>query len=297
MRSLLLAIVLSNFLGCNSQPLAPISQITANGILDDVRWLASDELQGRYYRSKEAKLAARYIADKWKDAGLSPLQGTSSMFHPVNDLRAAPNVAAVWQGNGEDYVLLTAHYDHLKSRNHGIDKIYNGADDNASGTAALIAIAQATASLQEQLDASIVVVAFTGEEAGLVGSEFFAANPPFPLRNIRGLINLDMISRGESNTIFLEGAPDAPQISLAIDKANQQIGLTIVRDAYPDWLDRSDQAPFLDRDVPCVFFSVEDHEDYHQVTDHADKILPDLAAKTAQLAFLTAVDLAGGGVP
>lgn len=297
MRSLLLAIVLSNFIGCNSQPHAPISQITASGILDDVRWLASDEMQGRYYRSKEAKLAARYIADKWKDAGLSPLQGTSSMFLPVDDLRAAPNVAAVWQGSGEDYVLLTAHYDHLKSRKHGIDKIYNGADDNASGTAALIAIAQATASLQEQLDASIVVVAFTGEEAGFVGSEFFAANPPFPLRNIRGLINLDMISRGESNTIFLEGAPDAPQISLAINKANTQIGLTIVRDAYPDWLDRSDQAPFLDRGVPCVFFSVEDHEDYHQVTDHADKILSGLAAKTAQLVFLTAVDLAGGGVP
>jgi len=297
MRSLLLAIVLFNFLGCNSQPLAPIAKITANGILDDVRWLASDELQGRYYRSKEAKIAARYIADKWRDAGLIPLHGRSSMFLPVDDLRAAPNVAAMWQGSGDDYVLLTAHYDHLKPRKQGKDKIYNGADDNASGTAALIAIAQAVASLQDPLDASIVVVAFTGEEAGFIGSEFFAANPPIPLRNIRGLINLDMISRGESNTIFLEGAPGAPRISLAINKANKQIGLNIVRDAYPDWLERSDQAPFIERGVPSVFLSVEDHEDYHQVTDHADKILPNLAAKTAQLAFLAAVDLAGGGVP
>ncbi len=288
---------LFNVLGCNSQPHAPISQITANGILEDVRWLASDELQGRYYRSNEARIAAQYIADKWKDAGLVPLQGTSSMYLPVDDLRAAPNVAAMWQGTGDTYVLLTAHYDHLKPRRRGEDKIYNGADDNASGTAALIAIAKAVTSLPDRLDASIVFVAFTGEEAGFIGSEFFAANPPFPLRNIKGLINLDMISRGDSNTIFLEGAPDAPRISVAINKANKQVGLNIVRNAYPDWLERSDQAPFIDRGVPSVFLSVEDHEDYHRVTDHADKILPDLAAKTAQLAFLAAVDLAGGGVP
>ena len=297
MRNLFLVIALFNFLGCNSQPRAPIAHITANGILEDVQWLASDELQGRYYRSKEAKLAARYIADKWKDAGLVPLHGTSSMFLPVDDLRASPNVAAMWQGTGDKYVLLTAHYDHLKPRRRGEDKIYNGADDNASGTAALIAIAKAVASLQDRVDASIVFVAFTGEEAGFIGSEFFAANSPIPLRNMVGLINLDMISRGDPNTIFLEGAPDAQRISLAINRANKQVGLSIVRNAHPDWLERSDQAPFMDRGVPSVFLSVEDHEDYHRVTDHADKILPDLAAKTAQLAFLTAVDLAGGGVP
>jgi Zn-dependent M28 family amino/carboxypeptidase len=297
MRNLIFIVIASSFFGCGTQSQSAVSKITADGILTDVQWLASDELQGRYYRSKEAKIAAKYIANKWNEAGLIPLDGTSSMYLPVDDRRAAPNVAAMWRGSGDGYVLLTAHYDHLKPRIHGEDKIYNGADDNASGTAALIAIAQAVASREVPLNASIVFVAFTGEEAGFIGSEYFAANPPFPLRNIIGLINLDMISRGESNTIFLEGAPDAPRISLAINKANKEIGLTIVRNAYPDWLERSDQAPFLDRGVPSVFFSVEDHEDYHRVTDHADKILPDLAAKTAQLAYLTAVDLAGGGVP
>ena len=297
MRSLFLAVVLLNLIGCSTQPQSPIANITADGILDDVRWLASDELQGRYYRSKEAKIAAKYIADKWKDAGLIPLKEKPSMYLPTDDVFAAPNVAAMWQGSGDGYVLLTAHYDHLKPRRSGEDKIYNGADDNASGTAALIAIAQAVASLKDPLNASIVFVAFTGEEAGFIGSEFFAAHPPFPLSNIQGLINLDMISRGDPNTIFLEGAPNAPKIALAIHKANQQIGLNIVRNAHPDWLQRSDQAPFLDRGVPSVFLSVEDHEDYHRVTDHADKILPDLAAKTAQLAFLAAVDLAGGDVP
>jgi Zn-dependent M28 family amino/carboxypeptidase len=198
------------------------------------------------------------------------------------------------QGSGDEFVLLVAHYDHLKPRTSGIDRIYNGADDNASGTAALLVIAEALLQMDVTPDASIVLVAFTGEEAGFVGSGDFARNESLPLGKIRGLINLDMISRGEPNTIFLEGSPDAPRISLAITKANAVVGLTIVRDKHPDWLRRGDQAPFLDRGVPCVFLSVEDHEDYHKVTDHTEKIMPDLAAKTAQLAFLAAVDLAGG---
>jgi Zn-dependent M28 family amino/carboxypeptidase len=90
----------------------------------------------------------------------------------------------------------------------------------------------------------------------------------------------------------LEGAPDAPRISQAISKANKTVGLTIIRDKHPDWLRRSDQWPFLQQGVPAVFLSVEDHEDYHRVTDHADKILPDLAAKTTRLVFLAALDLA-----
>jgi len=289
------AIVVSlfvGFLGCSTHNQTPVSLISADRILSDVQWLASDALQGRHFRSKEAKLAAKYIADKWKDSGLQPLPNRQSMYLPTNNPLDAPNVAAMWKGSGSEYVLITAHYDHLKPRTSGDDRIYNGADDNASGTAALIAIANALSSLQTPLHASIVLVAFTGEEAGFVGSRHFASQEPIPLHKIRGLINLDMISRGDPNTIFLEGTPDAPRIAGAIYRANKQIGLTIVRNQYPDWLRRSDQAPFIQRGVPSVFFSVEDHEDYHRVTDHADKILPELAAKTAQLAFLAAVDLA-----
>lgn len=258
----------------------------------DVSWLASDQMQGRHYRSMEARKAATYIADAWKQAGLTHLPTKSSMYLPTGDVRDAPNVAAMHKGTGDSYVIITAHYDHLKPRRFGEDRIYNGADDNASGTAALLAIANALAQLKQPLQSSIVLIAFTGEEAGLVGSTYFANNSPIPLRKVRGLINLDMISRGEANTIFLEGAPDAPRISMAIRKANKHIGLHIIRNAHPDWLSRSDQAPFLDKGVPCVFLSVEDHEDYHRVTDHTDKILPELAAKTAQLTFLAAIDLA-----
>jgi|TARA_B100000959_G_scaffold286729_1_gene366800 hypothetical protein len=290
--SLILLLLLCS---CTStQTSKPVDLITPEKMLEEVTFLASDAMQGRYYRSKEARIAANHIAETWKNAGLVPLPRQSSMYLLVDDVLASPNVAAMFKGSGSEYVLITAHYDHLKPRKSGKDKIYNGADDNASGTAALLLIADALSKLHTTPEASIVLVAFTGEEAGFVGSEHFASTAPIPMSQIRGLINLDMISRGEQNTIFLEGAPSAPRISLAISRANDKVNLNIVKNRHPDWLYRSDQAPFLEQGVPSVFLSVEDHEDYHRVTDHTEKIMPDLAAKTAQLTFLAAIDLAGG---
>jgi len=277
---------------CSSKQTSPEQSITAQKILSDVTWLASDEMQGRHYRSSEARKAAKFIAEKWSASGLVPLPNEHSMYLPTDDLRDAPNVAAMLQGTGDTYVLLVAHYDHLKPRKTGEDTIYNGADDNASGTAALIAIAEALGQLPSRPVASIVLLATTGEEAGFVGSKHFVKSRPIQIRNIQAVLNLDMISRGEPNTIFLEGSPDAPRISRAITKANKTVGLTIVRDKHPDWLYRGDQWPFLQQGVPAVFLSVEDHDDYHQVSDETDKILPELAAKTARLAFIAAVDLA-----
>jgi hypothetical protein len=270
----------------------PIHTITPGMILADVEFLSSDEMNGRHYRSKEGKLAAKYIADEWEKAGLVPLLGKTSMYLPTNDMRDSPNVAAMLQGTEDTYILITAHYDHLAPKRSGKDRIYNGADDNASGTAALIAMARVLGELHTKYKSSIVLVAFTGEEAGLVGSEHFAKSEPIPMRSIKALINLDMISRGDANTIFLEGSSGAPRIALALSNANKEIGLTIVKGKHPDWLYRSDQQPFLEQGVPAVFLSVEDHEDYHQVTDHADKILPGLAAKTTKLTLLAALELA-----
>ena len=109
---------------------------------------------------------------------------------------------------------------------------------------------------------------------------------------------MDMISRGERNTICVEGAKGAPGLFKALKKANLAIGLTLQVDEHPDWLSRSDQWPFIRKGVPALLFSVEDHEDYHQVTDHADKIMADLARNVARLIAITTLDLAGEeGVP
>jgi len=278
--------------GCTSTHISSEESFSAKKILQDVQWLASDSLEGRHYQSLGAKTAAKFIATKWKDAGLTPLPNRTSMYLPTDDIRDAPNVAGMWKGTNNSYVLLIAHYDHLRPRKTGVDKIYNGADDNASGTAGLIAIAEALGQLQSPLASSIVLLASTGEEAGFVGAIHFIESAPIQLQDIKAVINLDMISRGDPNTIFLEGSPDAPRISNAISVANKSVGLTIIRDKHPDWLRRGDQWPFLQQGVPAVFLSVEDHADYHRVSDEADKILPELAAKTARLAFLAACELA-----
>ncbi|MEW6071389.1 MAG: M28 family peptidase [Planctomycetota bacterium] len=140
--------------------------------------------------------------------------------------------------------------------------------------------------------ATLVAVAFTGEEIGLVGSRFFVAHPPIPLEEIRGVFNLDMVSRGEPNLVFCEGGPSAPELRAAVERANDRVGLDIRFDAHPEWLHASDHGPFLDVGVPALYLGVEDHADYHRVTDHADRILPELAARVARLAFLAALDLA-----
>ena len=152
--------------------------------------------------------------------------------------------------------------------------------------------------LKDRLESSVILIAFTGEEAGLKGSRHFVDQSPIDLKKVRGLFNLDMISRGTKNTIFIDGAKGAPSLIKALKKANDSIGLTLRVDEHPDWLSRSDQWPFITKGVPAVLFSVEDHEDYHQVTDHADRIMADLARNVARLIALATLDLAGGeGVP
>ena len=215
-------------------------------------------------------------------------------FQPIEDPTAAPNVIGVLPARGvsRGSILVTAHYDHLPPRRRGEDRIYNGADDNASGTCGMIAVARALSAMPEGLPCDVVFIAFTGEEAGLKGARHHVANPTVPIASIRALLNLDMISRGEANTIFVDGTEISEPIRKALRIANESVGLDIRFDEHPDWLDRSDQGPYLAKGVPAVLFSVEDHEDYHQVTDHADRILPELAAKVSRVTALAVVELA-----
>lgn len=273
--------------------------ISGEAILEDVKFLASDELKGRYARSPEAFRAARWIAARFESLGLAPIG--ESYFHDVQDKAMSPNVIAIRPGVSERIVLITAHYDHLRPaapdsqdvRNG--DRIFNGADDNASGTSGMLAIARAVASLAESdVPATFIFIAFTGEEAGLRGSRFVAAQPPFEMNRVVAMFNLDLISRGEDDLIFIDGPRNADGLRDALRRANEAngIGLRIEFDKHPDWLMRSDQAPFLFRKVPAVLLSVEDHPDYHEVTDHAEKILPKLAERVSRLVFAAAVDIA-----
>ncbi len=277
-----------------------ILEITEEAIQADVNHLADDAYYGRYWLSPFGRKAAVWIRDQMIEAGIEPGLPEGAWFQELSKKDASPNVVGIVRGKNPDagYVILGAHYDHLPPRRRGEDKIFNGADDNASGTAGILAIGKAMVALKDRLESSVILIAFTGEEAGLKGSRHFVDQSPIDLKKVRGLFNLDMISRGTKNTIFIDGAKGAPSLIKALKKANDSIGLTLRVDEHPDWLSRSDQWPFITKGVPAVLFSVEDHEDYHQVTDHADRIMADLARNVARLIALATLDLAGGeGVP
>ena len=255
----------------------------------DVEHLASDEMNGRAFRSDEARRAAAWIAERLAEAGARPLEGRESMLVPIGRMpQAAPNVVAWHPPRGPkpsgEFILVTAHYDHLPPRSsarEGEDRIYNGADDNASGVAGVLAVAEALR--KDALDVGVVFVAFTGEEAGLIGSRAFLEEETLPPARIRGMFNMDMISRQPDGAIRLDGGPKGKVLVDLLVRLAPEVPLEMRVDTHPDWLDRSDQGPFLRAGIPAVLFSCEDHEDYHQVTDHADRIDAALAAKVASL--------------
>ncbi len=287
--------------GPGAAPLATEAAIrAAQGIdpataLEHVELLASDALAGRWARSAEARVAARYIADHFAEAGLTPIGDDNDWWQPLGDEELAPNVVGMLPGQGDDWVVVGAHYDHLRPRGRGDDRIFNGADDNASGVAGLLEIVAAFAELPDPNGASIVFIAFTGEELGLLGSRHFVDHPPLPLERLRAVVNLDMISRGEPGLIFCEGGARSPWLRSLTDRANTRVGLTIRHDEHPDWISGSDHFPFMQKGVPTLYFGVEDHADYHRVSDHADRVLPGLIADVARLSFWILLDAANSG--
>ncbi|HQY87319.1 MAG TPA: M20/M25/M40 family metallo-hydrolase [Tepidisphaeraceae bacterium] len=277
-----------------TQPRGAVGLIRAEDILNDVKFLASDALGGRASDHEGGHLAAEWLADQFENAGLEKIKQNSkskpSYFHPIMRRDFSPNVVGVRRGASIDrFILITAHYDHLapakpnkKTTREG-DVIYNGADDNASGVAGMLAIARATQDLE--LDATLVFVGFTGEEVGMYGSKEFSRRPPIQIKKIIAMFNMDMISRGVPGVVYVDGADNADPLRKALRKSNEMhhLGMDIRFDEHPDWLLRSDQAPFLRRGVPAILLSVDGHPDYHQVTDEADRIDPQLAAQVSQL--------------
>ncbi len=266
-----------------------IPTIDAAVIKANIAHLASDEMNGRSFRSEDGKRAAAWVAEKLAAAGAKPLDGRTSMLLPIERMPAAsPNVVAWIPAAGDkptgEFILVSSHYDHLPPKSsavEGEDRIYNGADDNASGTCGVIAVAHALRN--DKLNVGVVLVAFTGEEAGLVGSRAFVDEETIAPARIRGVFNMDMISRQPDGAIRLDGGPKGKILVDLLVRLAPQVPIELKVDTHPDWLQRSDQGAFLAAGIPAVLFSCEDHEDYHKVTDHADKVDAELAAKTAAL--------------
>ena len=198
------------------------------------------------------------------------------------------NVAGVLRGKNEDeYVVVGGHYDHVGSGEYGSTygrEVHNGADDNASGTAVVLALAEALAERGERPERSIVFVGFTAEEVGLIGSERFAEVAALPAEKVAAMVNLDMVGRVRDEVLFAGGLATAPAIRPIVESADEASPLQ-VKDLGGGFDGRSDHASYIDLGVPAVFLFSGLHEQYHAPGDDADLINFAGMAEVAELAL------------
>ncbi|MDX1675556.1 MAG: M20/M25/M40 family metallo-hydrolase [Longimicrobiales bacterium] len=210
----------------------------------------------------------------------------------VDDARP-PNVVGVLRGRDpvlrDRYVVVTAHMDHVGvgQPDETGDSIYNGADDDASGTAALVEVAEALAGLETRPRRSVMFVAVSGEEKGLLGSAWFVDHPPVPVESMVANVNLDMVGRNAPDSIVVIGQEYSSMGPLvrAIAADNPGLGLTVSEDLWPEerFFFRSDHFPFAAKEIPALFFFAGTHEDYHRPSDEIDDIDTDKVARVGRL--------------
>jgi hypothetical protein len=198
------------------------------------------------------------------------------------------NVVGFWQGADpilkNEIIVIGAHYDHVGVLN---DSIYNGADDNASGTAGVMEIAEAFTQCNTRPKRSILFMAFAGEEKGLFGSRYYTDDPIFPIENVVAMLNLDMISRNDSNEVAIIGSKTSDDLKVINEKCNESIGMKLAYDQDRYFLN-SDHYSFYRKDIPVLFYNTKDTPDLHKPSDDPEKIIPEKMARIGQLIFSTA---------
>lgn len=269
--------------------------ISKEEVLSHLEYLSSDKLMGRRTGEPGNLAAKNYIVNYFEkneiDVKLQPFS-----FNRRNIDYNATNIIATIKGteNPEQYIAITAHYDHVGvGRPIAGDSIYNGADDNASGTAALMVIAKYFK--KNPSKNSLLFIALDAEELGLQGANYFVENKGN--KNILLNINMDMISRNDNNEIYICGTrytsslqqyfKSIPENSLPIKVSLGHDGA----DGKDDWTRQSDHFHFYRNHIPFVYFGVEDHADYHKPGDEFSKIHPEFYFNVVQFITNTIADL------
>ena len=268
-------------------------------ILEDLRFLASDELQGRGTGSQGAALARIRLAERFAEAGLRPPDG--SYEHDFTwtrggstEERTGVNVVGVLRGAElpDRYIVVSGHYDHVGVRN---GDVYNGADDNASGAVGVTALAKALSGVPVRH--SVIFVSFDGEEVGLQGARAFVAAPPVPLDAIAVDVNMDMVAR-TAGVLWAGGAYHTPALRPILEGVARQAPLDyrLGHDAPgapegDDWTGQSDHGAFHDVGIPFVYLGVEDHPDYHRPTDDFERVDAGEYMNALRAALLTVLAL------
>lgn len=220
---------------------------------------------------------------------------------PIQQL-SAPNVVGRLQGSDpllkQEYLVFSAHMDHVGvgRPNASGDSIYNGADDDASGTAAVIELAEAFAHLNPRPKRSLLFLTVSGEERGLWGSSYFTSHPPVPLAQMVADLNLDMVGRNWKDTIVVIGRQhsDLGTTLARVNAAHPELRMAAIDDLWPEerFYFRSDHYNFARRGVPILFFFNGVHEDYHQPSDEPAKIDAEKESRIVKLVFYLGLEVA-----
>lgn len=302
--------------------LQSINRTSAEAI---VEFLADDELQGREAGMHGSRVAARYIVSCLKEAGIRPLDknGYYQPFEAYAKERQQrgrwqvhpDSVAVLKQGThrslkmdnvlayipgkrSDEYVIVGAHFDHLGvDETLADDKIYNGADDNASGVSAVLQIARAFALSGEKPLRNVIFAFWDGEEKGLLGSKHFVQHCPF-LKQIKGYLNFDMIGRNNKPerpqhvVYFYTAAHPAFGDWLKQDIARYNLQLQPDYRSWDNPVSGSDNASFALSGIPIIWYHTDGHPDYHQPSDHAASLNWEKIVEITKASFLNAWNLA-----
>ncbi len=250
---------------------------TAEMLINDVKTLSSDAFQGRKTGTEGSELAREYIKGRLKKLGLQSFPAMPDYEQSFTALEQSgkkvtgKNVIAYIPGKTDQVIVLSAHYDHLGIINN---EVYNGADDNASGVAGLLKIA---AYYKKSQPAKTLIFAFfDAGELDWQGSKAFVDQPPVPLDKIILNFNLDMISRNEKGHLYAAGTFKYPQLKSYLTHSYPDIKIILGHDnpslGIDDWTNQSDQGAFNSKNIPFIYFGVEDHRDYHRATDELQNI-------------------------
>jgi Zn-dependent M28 family amino/carboxypeptidase len=286
--------------GARSTPVpTPVAAVPAASqqLLDDVRILSADDMEGRDTGSPGGERARAYIVSRLDAMGIeAPPVGRLQPFEAEVPSRSGlvrykgTNIIGLIPGTRatDRYIVVSAHYDHV-----GVSggMIYNSADDNASGVATMLELARR---LKAQApEHSVLIVAFDGEERGLIGAKHFVQAPPVPLSSIALNLNFDMTSRAETDGhLWVSGTYQTPALRSVLERiaANGAVSLAFGHDTPQDtgsdnWVDASDHDAFFKAGVPFLYMGVVDHPDYHRPSDDFERITPSVFASSTELAI------------
>lgn len=272
-------------------------------LISDLYRLADDSMAGRATGTPENAKARAWLVSEFRRIGLAPVGGSfehafAFVRRGASDSTRGVNVLGVVPGSrgGARTIVVGAHFDHVGTRN---GEIYNGADDNASGTAAVLAMA---AYFKARAPEHTILFAFwDAEEMGLVGARQFVANPPVPITSIVANVNLDMVSRNDRDELYAAGATPYPRMRPILESLAGRAAVTLKLGhdsgtGSENWTNQSDQGAFHAAGIPFVYFGVEDHPDYHKPTDDPSRIQPGFYYRVVRTvtSFVEALDRAVG---